>query len=64
MGNTGGKRESREAGAMSPTKDIPPNSFDFKPGKTGLLHQHGSLDDGIDMQPKVGYIVNSLMWAR
>ncbi|XP_072030915.1 5'-AMP-activated protein kinase subunit beta-2-like [Amphiura filiformis] len=49
MGNTGGKRESRDSGALSPTKEIPPNSFDFKPGKSRIL-QHGSLDDSMDLQ--------------
>ena len=43
MGNTAAKRESRDVGALSPTREVPPNSFDFKPNK-GIL-THGSIDD-------------------
>ncbi len=61
MGNTSGKRESRESGALSPTKEIPPNTFDFKPGKTRIL-QHGSLDDSLDLQSGIMKVSVQVHW--
>ncbi|XP_071803449.1 5'-AMP-activated protein kinase subunit beta-2-like [Asterias amurensis] len=49
MGNTGTKREGKDAGPLSPTKESP-NTFDFVPNKTGILQQ-SSLDDSLDLPP-------------
>ena len=49
MGNTGTKREGKDAGPLSPTKESP-NTFDFVHNNTVIL-QKSSLDDSLDLPP-------------